>query len=184
MSFGLPSTSLTVAGYSLRPLQGDDAAGLLALFADPAVAQFMDIEPLVHLDEAHEIIGWAQDMAREEAGIRWSVRRAGEPGLIGTVGFNTLVFERGCRGEVAYDLRRADWGRGVMSAILPAVLQFGFGRLGLQRIEAMVTLGNQRSCALLERHGFQREGLLRDYAFWKDRFWDQLIYARLAPPGA
>jgi ribosomal-protein-alanine N-acetyltransferase len=184
VSFGLPTTMLAVAGYSLRPLQKDDASGLLALFGDAAVARFMDIEPLTALGEAHEIIGWAQDMARQEIGVRWSIRRAGDSALIGTVGFNTLVFERGCRGEVAYDLRQADWGRGVMSAILPSVLDFGFGRLGLQRIEAMVTLGNQRSCALLERHGFQREGLLRDYAFWKDRFWDQLIYARLAPPPA
>ena len=28
----------------------------------------------------------------------------------------------------------------------------------------------------------EREGLLRDYGFWKDRFWDQLLYARTARP--
>ncbi|MDO9246360.1 MAG: GNAT family protein [Phenylobacterium sp.] len=44
----------------------------------------------------------------------------------------------------------------------------------------MVTLGNARSCALLERHRFSLEGTLRDHAHWKGRYWDQLVYGRLA----
>jgi RimJ/RimL family protein N-acetyltransferase len=48
----------------------------------------------------------------------------------------------------------------------------------------MVTPGNDRSRRLLERQGFLREGVLRDYAFWNGRFWDQIVYSRLAsdPP--
>jgi len=67
-----------------------------------------------------------------------------------------------------------------MSQILPNVLSFGFNDLRLRRIEAMVTLGNARSCSLLERHGFSLEGTLRDHAHWKGRYWDQLIYGRLS----
>ena len=63
--------------------------------------------------------------------------------------------------------------------VMPVVLAFGFNTLGLRRVEAMVTAGNQWSCNLLERHGFTREGVLRDHAFWKDEFWDQLIYSKL-----
>jgi RimJ/RimL family protein N-acetyltransferase len=44
----------------------------------------------------------------------------------------------------------------------------------------MVTPGNVGSAALLERHGFVLEGTLRDHAYWKGRFWDQWLYARLA----
>ena len=95
------------------------------------------------------------------------------------VGFNGLVWERGCRGEVAYDVSRRFWGQKVMDEVLPPVLAFGFLTLGLRRIEAMVTLGNNPSCRLLERHGFTREGVLRDHAFWKDQFWDQVIYGKL-----
>jgi ribosomal-protein-alanine N-acetyltransferase len=67
-----------------------------------------------------------------------------------------------------------------MSAILPHVMAFGYERLGLRRLEAMVTAGNHRSCALLERHGFVREGLLRDHGYWTGRFWDQIVYGRLS----
>jgi ribosomal-protein-alanine N-acetyltransferase len=67
-----------------------------------------------------------------------------------------------------------------MAELMPVLFDFGYGRLGLHRLEAMVTPGNTRSSALLERHGFQLEGTLRDYGFWRGRFWDQLIYGRLA----
>jgi len=176
----LTRQTLQAGAYSLRPLARGDARELLALFGDPAVVQFMDIDPLTGLDQARDIIDWARELAERGDGLRWSIRRAGEGRVIGTCGFNTLEFQRGRRGEVAYDLARAEWGKGVMSEILPHVIAFGFGPLGLHRLEAMVTIGNGRSCALLERHGFHREGLLRDHAWWKGRYWDQLIYGRVA----
>ncbi|GAK46494.1 ribosomal-protein (S5)-alanine N-acetyltransferase [Tepidicaulis marinus] len=39
--------------------------------------------------------------------------------------------------------------------------------------------GNTRSIRLLERHGFEKEGLLRQHAYWKGRFWDQLIFGQV-----
>jgi ribosomal-protein-alanine N-acetyltransferase len=66
-----------------------------------------------------------------------------------------------------------------MGQILPAMLDFGFGPLDLHRVEALVTPGNERSCAVLARHGFEREGLLRGYGFWRERFWDQILFSRL-----
>jgi RimJ/RimL family protein N-acetyltransferase len=44
----------------------------------------------------------------------------------------------------------------------------------------MVTPANVRSIRLLQRHGFSREGVLRGYGFWKGRYWDQVVYSRLA----
>ena len=177
---GLAKHELRAGDYLLVPLAEPDAPGLLAMFGDPAVAEFMDIDPLENISQARDIVDWARELAGEERGLRWSIRRAGDPALIGTVGFNSLELERGCRGEIAYDLIRAEWGKGVMSTILPHVLTFGYVTLGLRRLEAMVTVGNVRSCKLLERQGFVCEGTLRDHAFWKGAFWDQLIYARLA----
>ncbi|WP_374576006.1 GNAT family N-acetyltransferase [Phenylobacterium sp.] len=165
--------------FVMRPLERTDAPELLALFGDPAVVEFMDIDPLEDLEEAYGVIDWAQSRRREGLGARWSIRPEGGGPLIGTCGFNTLELERGRRGEVAYDLARAYWGKGVMSEILPELVGIGFDGLELRRLEAFVTPGNAASCRLLERHGFAREGQLRDHGFWKGRFWDQFIYARI-----
>jgi ribosomal-protein-alanine N-acetyltransferase len=176
---------IVTSRFVLEPLNWSDAPDILAHFADPEVIEFLDIEPLSELEEAEDIIAWARSMRADGQGVRWAIREreAGAP-FVGTCGFNSINLVRGRRGEVAYDLVRRWWGRGVMAELMPVIIDFGFGRLGLHRLEALVTPGNQRSCSLLERHGFALEGTLRDYGFWRGRYWDQLMFGRVAgrPP--
>jgi ribosomal-protein-alanine N-acetyltransferase len=163
-------------GLSLRPLEDEDAAEVLAHFADPRVVEFLDIDPLSSLDDALSTIGWAKTQRDAGRGVRWAIREAPGGRFVGTCGFNALIFDRGRRGEVAYDLSPAWWGRGIMSAVMPALIDFGLDTLALHRLEAMVTPGNGRSCRLLERHGFVFEGVLAGYGYWKGRYWDQIVY--------
>ena len=176
------SLELRVAEFSLRPLDASDAPDILTHLGDPRVVEFMDLDPLTDIEEAHQIVEWAAGQRTLGAGIRWAIRDS-SGAFVGTCGFNQFVVERGRRGEVAYDLSHAWWGRGVMSKILPELVDFALRRLGLHRVEAMVTPGNLRSCRLLERHGFLLEGELRGYSFWKSRYWNQLVYARVASDG-
>ena len=173
-------TGFDTARFEMRPLTAGDAGDLLAHLSDPAVTVFMDIDPLERVEQAEAIVDWAEGLRQEGAGARFSIRDRASGAFLGTCGFNSLVLERACRGEIAYDLRRAWQGRGVMAEVMPALVDLGLGRLRLQRLEAFVTPGNEPSCRLLERHGFACEGRLHDYGFWKDRFWDQLLYARTA----
>ena len=64
-------------------------------------------------------------------GVRWAVRDA-QGAFVGTAGFNALVRERGARGEVAYDVVAGRRRQSVMNEVLPALLQHGFGPLGLR----------------------------------------------------
>lgn len=167
---------ISTEDFELTPLCRADADDLLAEFGDPGVVEWMDIEPLETLAEALAIIDWAVGQRALGAGVRWAIRRRRDGAFAGTCGFNRIVVERGRRGEIAYDLDRGWQGQGVMAQVLPAVVAFGWSRLDLHRQEALVTPGNARSCALLKRHGFVREGVLAGYGYWKGRFWDQMVY--------
>ncbi|HEY1561256.1 MAG TPA: GNAT family protein [Caulobacteraceae bacterium] len=171
---------ISTEAFELKPLCHDDADDLLAEFGDPGVVEWMDIEPLETLGQVTSIIDWAAGQRALGAGVRWTIRRRADGAFAGTCGFNRIALERGRRGEIAYDLTRAWQGRGVMGQVLPAVIAFGWARLRLHRLEALVTPGNARSCALLERHGFTREGVLAGYGFWKGCFWDQIVYGKVA----
>lgn len=177
--------TLRTQRFKLSPLTRDDIDAVLTHFGDPEVTRYLDIHPLAGRSDARDVIDWAEALRSSGSGLRWAIRDR-EGGFVGTCGFHLMTFERGRRAEIGYDLGRAWWGRGVMDEVIPPALAFGYGVLSLHRIEALVTPGNDRSCDVLERHGFLREGVLRDYGFWKDQFWDQILYARMAtdaPPG-
>jgi ribosomal-protein-alanine N-acetyltransferase len=165
--------------FTLTPICQDDLDDLLAHFGDPKVTEFLDIRPLAGRSDAREVVDWAERLRSGGHGVRWAIRD-GQGRFAGTCGFHLMTFDRGQRAEIGYDLSPPFWGKGVMDEVVPPALAFGYGTLGLHRIEAMVTPGNDRSCAVLERHGFQREGVLRGYGHWRDAYWDQILYARLA----
>jgi ribosomal-protein-alanine N-acetyltransferase len=66
-----------------------------------------------------------------------------------------------------------------MREALDAVLTYGFGKMGLNRVQAMVHPDNARSIHLLGRLGFTCEGVLRDWRFYKGRFWDEACFSLL-----
>jgi ribosomal-protein-alanine N-acetyltransferase len=170
---------LSTRQFDLTPFAPSDRADLFAHFSDPATVEFMDIAPMTAVSDADETIAWATGLLERGAGLRWAIRdRAGA--FTGTVGFNSLEREHGLRGEIGYDVVRDRWRQGVMTEVLPTVIDYGFRTLGLHRIEATVTPGNVASAALLERHGFLREGLLRGHGHWKGAFQDVEMFARLA----
>jgi ribosomal-protein-alanine N-acetyltransferase len=171
--------ALSTGRFHLKPLGPEDRDDLFAHFSDPATVAYMDIDPLTDVSEADGTIAWAMGLLDAGRGVRWAVRDRGGA-FVGTIGFNSLVRERGSRGEIGYDVVRARWRQGVMSEVLPAVTAYGFATLQLHRIEATVTPGNLASVALLERNGFRREGLLRGHGQWKGRFQDVEMFARLA----
>jgi ribosomal-protein-alanine N-acetyltransferase len=69
--------------------------------------------------------------------------------------------------------------QGYMSAALPLVLDFAFGRLRLHRVEAACLPTNIPSRALLKKVGFQQEGLARQYLCIQGKWQDHLLFAIL-----
>lgn len=57
--------------------------------------------------------------------------------------------------------------------------EFGFKQLKLHRVEAHCVADNNGSIRVLEKLSLQREGHLREKSFFKERYWDELIYAIL-----
>lgn len=70
---------------------------------------------------------------------------------------------------------------GYMSEVLPAIMPFLFGELGLHRIEAACLPHNEASMGLLKRVGFQEEGLARAYLKIDGQWRDHRLFAKIAP---
>lgn len=82
--------------------------------------------------------------------------------------------------DIGYWLVASEQGRGVITRAAAALLDHGFGELGLRRITIRAEPLNRRSRAVPERLGFVHEGTLRG-AGWQDgRRIDHELYAMLA----
>ena len=81
--------------------------------------------------------------------------------------------------NLGYSVDNQYQGQGIMSEFLTAVLDFIFENLGLHRVMASYIPTNQRSGALLERLGFEREGYARKYlkiaGEWQDHVLTSLL---------
>ncbi|NJK42460.1 MAG: GNAT family N-acetyltransferase [Aquincola sp.] len=86
-----------------------------------------------------------------------------------------------CSAMLGYAIDPAHEGRGLMREALQAVLADAFSRLGLRRVQANVLPDNTRSLALLDRLGFAREGLAREYLFIDGAWRDHVLTALVNP---
>lgn len=82
---------------------------------------------------------------------------------------------------VGYAMDEIYVGKGIVSEAVELVVQFAFEQIGLHRVEAYVSTENNASIRVLEKSGFQREGLLRKLLYINGQWVDHYMYARLEP---
>lgn len=82
-------------------------------------------------------------------------------------------------GTLGYWMGAPHAGQGYMSAALQAVLPFCYNELRLHRVEAACIPRNTPSIRLLEKSGFTREGLAREYLCINGVWQDHLLFGRV-----
>jgi ribosomal-protein-alanine N-acetyltransferase len=101
---------------------------------------------------------------------------------VGQIHLSQIARAPFCNAMLGYSIDAAQEGRGLMREALEAVLADAFGpRVRLHRVQANVRPENIRSLALLDRLGFEREGLAREYLFIDGAWRDHVLTARRAP---
>ena len=163
----------------LRPPRADDVDALFALFSDPVVARYWSRPPMTDRAEAEaQLARYAEGFASRGA-LTWAVAAQDDDALIGTCAlFRIEPTYR--RAELGYALRADRWGRGLAREAVSRMLDWGFGTLGLHRIEADIDPRNLASRGLLLRLGFRSEGLLRERYFVAGEVSDTEYFGLLA----
>jgi len=82
---------------------------------------------------------------------------------------------------VGYAMDEIYVGKGIVTEAVELVVQFAFEQIGLHRVEAYVSTENSASIRVLEKSGFQQEGLLRKLLYINGQWVDHYMYARLEP---
>ncbi|KRK86604.1 GNAT family N-acetyltransferase [Lentilactobacillus sunkii] len=83
------------------------------------------------------------------------------------------------RAQIGYWLADRFQGMGVMTLCLTHLEQIAFTELGLNRLELLADVKNQKSRAVAKRRGFHQEGILKEYALYNGEFHDMVLYSKI-----
>lgn len=116
----------------------------------------------------------------EGEGVYALVACAGDD-LVGQIGLNTFlnVPRRRHVGQIGMAVRD-DWqGKGVGTLLLGAVVDLADNWLNLTRLELEVFADNAGAIHLYEKFGFEKEGVLKQFAFREGQYADVWAMGRL-----
>ncbi|CEG25325.1 GNAT family N-acetyltransferase [Bacillus sp. B-jedd] len=162
----------------LRKVTKDDANSILKYLSNEEVMKYYGLEPFKSINDALDEIAWYQSLQNNKTGIRWGITLKEQGDVIGSCGFHNIVSHH-FRTEIGFELSEDQWGRGIAAEAVGAIISYGFQQMNFQRIEALIEPPNLSSQKLVEKLGFIREGLLRNYEFTRGKFDDLFMYSLL-----
>lgn len=161
----------------LRDLERSDAPAWYAYLQQPQTIEHTSW----NLRDLQDLLPQFDLFASAEAGsqIRLAIVDERDGRLLGTIGFHTISVPNRSA-ELSYDLDPAYWGQGIVASAARALLTWAYSEMGWVRIQATVLPSNLASIRVLEKLGFEREGLLRSFRQVRGVAGDFLMYSRLA----
>ncbi len=153
---------------------------IFSIFSNEEVIKYYGMDPFTEKDQAVKMIDSFQTRFDNQQGIRFGIVEKESKKLIGTIGLNNLVLHAR-RTEIGYDLLPEYWRKGFMSEAIKEITSYCFDKLGLYRIGAYIFPENKASSTLVEKIGFQKEGLLRGYLVQGDQSHDLNVFSFIKP---
>jgi ribosomal-protein-alanine N-acetyltransferase len=160
---------------TIRPLSVEDAPRLLALrLANRRFLERSDPDR----PPSFFTIEMQAEIARNPEGLRFAILDEGV--IAGAITLSNVHLGSFRSATVGYWVSGDRNGRGLATRALGDVIAHAFGPLGLHRLEAGTLVDNYGSQRVLEKNGFERIGLARNYLHINGAWRDHLLFQRVA----
>lgn len=175
----LPFPILETQRLVLRQVSTNDVDAILSLRSNEEVMKYIPRPYLKTKEEALELISMLDDKIENGIGINWGIYFLDEPEkLLGIIGYYRMKPEH-FRAEVGYMIFPEYHGKGIVSEALQKVVEYGFKKMKLHSIEAVLDPENKGSEKVLIKNGFVKEAHLIENEYYEGRFLNTLIYSLL-----
>ena len=160
---------LTTDRLHLRQLTTNDADAIMALFSDPRMLQFLNMDPVDTREKALDLINWFKGNYDRGEAVQWAVTLRDSGVMIGSSG--TYDWHKSDQHvDIGYHILPGYWGQGYASESTRAILRWCFTALQVHRVQADCTDGNIASERVLLKCDFSVEGLWRESCWEHGRF--------------
>ena len=161
----------------LRRSRQEDAPAIFEGYArDPEVTRYLTWKPNKNIQETEQFLSTYEKLWRTEKDFAYAVTLKENEALIGMFAIHLMHLKI----EVGYALARPYWGKGYMTEILRAVIDWALAQPDIFRVQAFCDVDNLGSARVMEKAGMVREGLLRRYVLHpniSDEPRDAFMYA-------
>ena len=160
----------------LRKINEQDENDMFTYCSDEEVSRYTTWYKHETINDTRVFLNRILEEYRNQQIAPWGIQDKASGKLIGTCGFvywNTAH----SRAELAYALSKQFWNQGYMTEIAKKIIEFGFEKMELIRIEARCLLDNAGSARVMEKSGMQFEGIMRKQIFAKGIQQDLLMYS-------
>jgi RimJ/RimL family protein N-acetyltransferase len=174
----LQPPTLRTSRLLLRPFAETDEEAIFALQSNPRVLRYWDSPPWTDRTRAQAFIAACRQMEEDGSGARVAIETVRERAFVGWCSmfrWNPVYRSLG----IGYCLDEPVWGKGYATEAVRAMLDWAYDTLDLNRVEAELDTRNAASARVLEKLGFEREGLRREDCVVAGEVSDSWIYGLL-----
>ncbi|MBN2479150.1 MAG: GNAT family N-acetyltransferase [Parachlamydiales bacterium] len=179
MSFDILDEKILIKSKNiiLRKPLNEDLQDIFDYSSDMEITKYLRFANHKTLLDTKTFFIFAQNQTQNKTGVVLVIEHIKDKKVIGHIGFRNLdsIFEKA---EIGFLLSKNYWGQGIMSEAVTKMIEFGFRKLKLNRIEAFCDIENFRGNKLLKTF-MQKEGLLREVEKKDSRFINMHIYSIL-----
>ena len=163
---------------TLRKMNIDDASGVFAFNSQLENLKYVPRTPFVEFQEGVEKTESFIAQMESRFALWLTILDSDERQFLGYCGlFDIDVDAR--KAEIGYGLLQEFWGRGITSTATEKLVEYGFNKMNLNKIYAKIDPANVASKKVVQKLGFEKEGMLKDDAFARGQFFDMENFAKL-----
>jgi [ribosomal protein S5]-alanine N-acetyltransferase len=170
--------TLETERLKLIEIMPNHAESIFKILSLDEVTRYYGTDRFISIEEAKKLIDMFQKNFYEKRSMRWGIVLKENNKFIGTLGLNGLQLKNK-KAEIGYEIHPSYWRKGYTSEAIKEVLRYSYLELELNRIGAVVYVENEASSNLLEKLGFKKEGVLRDYLFQNNSFHTTSMFSLL-----
>ncbi|MBN1468041.1 MAG: GNAT family N-acetyltransferase [Fusobacteriaceae bacterium] len=161
----------------LRKIRKDDVDDFYEYSSNPEVTKYLSY---IHTkkEDAEEYISKKIEQYSHGTCMIWGIENKKDKKYIGACGFTHWDIENNFA-EIAYTLSQKYWGQGFASEIMEKIIEFGFNKMMLNRIEALCFKDNEKSYKLMEKFNMKLEGVFFEKYLLKGMYQDMKMYSLL-----
>lgn len=162
--------------FTLRPFAQSDALALVNAINNSANLKYTTINLPWKLEDAQWWLSFIKQASTQKpvTEVHFAIEIQGK--LVGSIGCINIYSHKG---ELGYWLTEDYAGSGVMSRVVAQMVIHCFNDIQLVRLFAPVLSFNEASAKVLEKNGFEREGVHKKYYQKDGAYLDALCYAKV-----